>query len=100
MPCYDHPIRMETITGRGSMQIKAVYDIRIVHPCPECSFLEWKYDGIAKPNYWSCSLFGQQLIGYDGLPCTLGEKEDVKPCGECRLMIERLKKIPEADEIR
>jgi hypothetical protein len=82
------------------MLITAIYDIRIVRPCSMCAFLEWKYDGNMIPNYWSCSLFNEKVIGYDGLPCTLGEKNDVQPCGECRLMIERLKKIPEADEIR
>jgi hypothetical protein len=82
------------------MQITATYDIRIVRPCPECNFLEWKYGGVVETNYWSCLLFNQRLIGYDGLPCTLGEKERVQPCGECRLMIERIKKMPEIDEVK
>lgn len=74
---------------------KAVYDIRIKRPCHTCDLIEWKH---GFPDYWWCPLFCQMLFDANALPCTLGEKNSIEPCGDCERLIEHLKKIPEMEE--
>jgi hypothetical protein len=76
------------------------FEIIIKYPCSKCSFLEYKkFSNFSFQRVWTCLLFDRELITSSGMLCLNENDSNIcTQCGECKLMIERFKKIPEQTE--